>query len=73
MPVEKLLEILCCPACRGGLIYDVKLSELHCLKCMLAYAVKDDIPVMLIDEARRLSDADVKNVEKRPVNKDGSE
>ena len=54
----RLLEILVCPVCKGPL-ENRKLSgqpgaELVCKACKLAYPVKDDIPVMLEDEARPL-------------------
>jgi len=48
----QLLEILVCPACRATLTADVAASELVCNGCGLAYPVRDDIPVMLVDEAR---------------------
>lgn len=48
-----LLEILACPACRSPLRVDDPASELVCTGCGLAYPVHDDIPVLLIDEARR--------------------
>lgn len=48
----KLLEILVCPACKAKLIK--KNNELICDKCRLAYAIDDGIPVMLIDQAKRL-------------------
>jgi uncharacterized protein len=52
MPVKKeLLDILCCPKCKG----DIRLNEtgdgLICDHCKLMYPIKDDIPIMLIDEA----------------------
>lgn len=50
---ETLLEILVCPACRAGLSVDDAASELVCEGCGLAYPVRDEIPVMLVDEARR--------------------
>ncbi len=50
----ELLEILVCPKCKGELEYDRKAEELLCHKCKLAYPIKDDIPIMLIDEARPL-------------------
>lgn len=52
---KQLLDILCCPVCRGALKYDAEIPELQCLKCMLAYDIKDDIPVMLVDCARKIS------------------
>ncbi len=48
-----LLEILACPDCRGPLRADDAASELVCTVCGLAYPVRDDIPVLLVDEARR--------------------
>lgn len=49
----KLLEILACPACKGHLIYDQKDRKLVCEKCRLKYLVRDNIPVMLVDQAER--------------------
>jgi len=48
-----LLEILACPACHAPLRADDSAEELVCTGCGLAYPVRDDIPVLLIDEARR--------------------
>ena len=48
---KKLLEIICCPKCKGDLHYDEANQKLICESCLLKYPVKDDIPVMLIDEA----------------------
>lgn len=53
---EKLLEILACPACQQELEYRRKDKELVCAKCKLAYPVRDDIPVLLIDQARECKD-----------------
>ena len=50
----KLLEILVCPLCKGPLVYKKAAQELICKPCRLAYPVKDDIPVMLEEEARKL-------------------
>ncbi len=52
---KKLLAILVCPLCKGNLKYDSAAEELICQVDRLAYPVRDDIPVMLEDEARRLS------------------
>lgn len=49
----KLLEILACPLCKGDLIYDESNQKLVCEKCRLKYPVKDDIPIMLIEQAER--------------------
>lgn len=51
---KKLLDILACPLCKGKLIYDEDKQELICRWDRLGYPVRDDIPVMLVDEARRL-------------------
>lgn len=51
----RLLDILVCPVCKGPLDYRKPQLELVCRACRLAYQIKDDIPVMLEDEARQLS------------------
>ena len=48
---ERLLEILVCPKCKSELEYLEAEQVLVCHKCRLRYAVRDDIPIMLIDEA----------------------
>ena len=50
----KLLEILVCPLCKGPLVYNKEQQELICKPDRLAYPIRDDIPVMLEDEARKL-------------------
>lgn len=59
---KKLLEILVCPVTKGSLIYDKKNQELISISARLAYPIKDDIPVMLEDEARTLTDEEIKNL-----------
>ncbi len=56
----RLLEILVCPECRTAVRVDEEAQELVCQNsaCALAYPVRDDIPVMLIDEARRPGNKD---------------
>ena len=49
---ERLLEILACPKCRGELEYREEENVLLCHECRLQYEIKDDIPNMLIDEAK---------------------
>ena len=56
---KKLLEILVCPVCKGPLRHDKTKSELICKADRLAYPIRDDIPVMLEDEARRLNEEEV--------------
>lgn len=52
---NKLLDILVCPICKGPLIYNKAQQELICKADRLAYPIRDDIPVMLEDEARQLA------------------
>jgi len=52
---SKLLDILVCPICKGPLIYIKSRQELICKADRLAYPVKDGIPVMLEDDARKLA------------------
>jgi uncharacterized protein YbaR (Trm112 family) len=51
----KLLDILVCPLCKGPLVYLKSRQELICKADRLAYPVKDGIPVMLEDDARKLT------------------
>jgi LSD1 subclass zinc finger protein len=51
MIAKDLLEILVCPACRQALEYRESPESLKCKQCHRVYAVKDDIPIMLVDEA----------------------
>jgi uncharacterized protein YbaR (Trm112 family) len=51
---KKLLDILVCPVCKGPLVYHKAEQELICKIDRLAYPIRDDIPVMLEDEAREL-------------------
>jgi uncharacterized protein YbaR (Trm112 family) len=50
----RLLEILVCPLCKSPLQHRKAEHELLCKPCRLAFPIKDDIPVMLEDEARKL-------------------
>ncbi|MCG7870820.1 MAG: Trm112 family protein [Candidatus Thiodiazotropha lotti] len=52
---RKLLDILVCPVCKGKLLYRKKEQELICRADRLAYPIRDDIPVMLEDEARKIA------------------
>jgi uncharacterized protein len=53
---SKLLQILVCPVTKGPLIYDKTKQELISKSARLAYPIRDGIPVMLEDEARRLEE-----------------
>ena len=53
MPIDPaLLEILVCPACKAPVKLVKNDTALRCEKCHRVYPIKDDIPVMLIDEAK---------------------
>ncbi len=51
---KELLEILACPKCKGDIRMNEKGDGLICDACKLLYPIKDDIPVMLIDEAVKI-------------------
>ncbi|MEJ2306799.1 MAG: Trm112 family protein [candidate division WOR-3 bacterium] len=51
---KELLDILVCPKCKGELKLDEENERLICNECNLAYPIKDDIPVMLIEEAEKI-------------------
>lgn len=52
---KKLLSILACPVCKGNLYYDKEAAELICYGDRLAFPIRDDVPVMLENEARTLT------------------
>ncbi|NOS73839.1 MAG: Trm112 family protein [Methyloglobulus sp.] len=52
---KKLLDILACPLCKSRLIYNKANQELICRADRLAFPIRDDIPVMLEDEAREIT------------------
>lgn len=55
MAISKdLLDILACPKCKGDIHLNQNQDGLVCEACRLMYPIKDDIPIMLIDEAVRL-------------------
>lgn len=55
-PDPKLLELLICPLTHGPLVYDKKAQELVSKKAKLAFPIRDGVPIMLEDEARKLAD-----------------
>ncbi len=55
----KLLEMLVCPVTKGPLVYDRERQELVSRSARLAYPIRDGIPVMLEDEARRLTPEEI--------------
>jgi len=52
---KKLLDILACPICKGPLVYQKINEELICKGDRLAYPIRDDIPILLEEEARALA------------------
>jgi uncharacterized protein YbaR (Trm112 family) len=59
---SKLLDILVCPLCKSQLLYQKASQELICKADRLAYKIEDDIPVMLADEARKLTAEEVERL-----------
>jgi uncharacterized protein YbaR (Trm112 family) len=53
---KELLEILACPKCKGPVTLTERNDGLVCNSCRLLYEIRDDIPVMLIDEAKNLTE-----------------
>jgi uncharacterized protein len=51
---RELLEILACPKCKGDVLLTEAEDGLICKACKLKYLIKDDIPVMLVDEAEKI-------------------
>jgi uncharacterized protein YbaR (Trm112 family) len=51
---KNLLEILACPKCKGDLRLNEASDGLICDRCRLLYEIRDDIPIMLVDEAKKL-------------------
>ena len=58
----KLLDILVCPLCKSPLVYQKAAQELICKADRLAYQIVDDIPVMLVEEARKLTAEEVEKL-----------
>ncbi len=52
---NELIDKLACPVCKGSLVFDKDNNGLLCIDCGLLYPVRDDIPVLLPDEAIRIS------------------
>ncbi len=53
---KELLDILACPKCKGELLYNENKNILICGSCKLAYPIEDDIPIMLIEQAKPLDE-----------------
>ena len=54
---KELLEILACPQCKGEVRLAPAQDGLICDRCRLVYEIRDDIPIMLIEEAKPLGEA----------------
>lgn len=63
---EELKKMLVCPECRGELEFHEDLQEIHCLKCQVLYRIEDDIPVMLVEEAKPLGDSKLRQGRQSP-------
>ena len=69
MPIDQeLLDILACPKCKGDLTLTKSQDGLICNACALKYHIKDEIPIMLIDEAEKI-DVKAPAVKKAPAGK----
>ena len=56
MTISKdLLDILACPKCKGDIYLSEKEDSLICDKCRLSYEIRDDIPIMLVEEAKSIN------------------
>ena len=55
---KDLLEILACPKCKGPVVLTENNDGLVCKNCSLQYEIRDDIPIMLIDEAKKLDETE---------------
>jgi uncharacterized protein len=53
---KELLDILACPKCKGAIFLNEAKDGLICQQCKLLYEIRDDIPIMLIDEAKPIQD-----------------
>jgi uncharacterized protein YbaR (Trm112 family) len=58
----KLLDILVCPLCKSPLVYQKAALELICKADRLAFKIQDDIPIMLVDEARKLTPEEAEKI-----------
>ena len=63
----RLLEILVCPLTKASLRYDRTAQELVSVEAGLAYPIRDGIPIMLVDEARALDDAEKAKYQTKPA------
>ena len=50
---KDLLDILCCPKCKGDLLYELEKNTLTCKQCAHVYSIKNDIPIMIVDDEKQ--------------------
>jgi len=53
---KELLDILACPKCKEGVVLAEDKKSLICNSCKLVFSIKDDIPIMLLEEAKKLEE-----------------
>ncbi len=58
---KELLDILCCPKCHGDLLYEPEKEKLTCKSCSRVYQIKNDIPIMLIDDVESFGSKNERN------------
>jgi uncharacterized protein YbaR (Trm112 family) len=61
---KKLLDLLACPVCKGSLVYREEAQELVCRGDRLAYPVRDEIPIMLVEEAREIPPEELNRIQR---------
>lgn len=62
---KKLLDLLVCPVSKAALVYDAERQELLCRASGLAYPVREDVPVLLEDQARPLTTGEIERLRQR--------
>jgi len=53
---KELLDIIACPKCKGELLYNEKKNILICGNCKLVYEIEEDIPILLVEQAKSLDE-----------------
>jgi uncharacterized protein YbaR (Trm112 family) len=61
---KKLLDLLACPVCKGPLVYREEAQELVCRGDRLAYPIRDEIPIMLVEEAREIPPEELNRIQR---------
>lgn len=63
----RLTDIIVCPVCKGPLRKPARREELHCAKCGLGFKIVNDIPVMIAEEARSLTEEEIEAARVKPA------